>query len=205
MIADRVVFALPFTTLRDVDTAKLALSRRRRQAINQLAMGTNAKLNMQLGQSLKSLDWSGGFSSDEPHYVTWDSTWGQVDPRPRTPVITIYNGGEEGTSYPAYTAHGPASPAVVDGALANLGRGIEGIDGAFNGLAHLDQWADDPYVHGSYAGFGPGQYTAYWGFLAKREGNLFFAGEHTSTHSQGYLNGGVESGERAAKQVIRSL
>jgi len=205
VIADRVVFALPYTTLRDVDTAKLALSMRRRQAINQLAMGTNAKLNMQLGQSLRSLDWSGGFSSDEPHYVTWDSTWGQVDPRPRTPVITIYNGGEEGTSYSTYTAHGPASPGVVNGALANLGRGIEGIEGAFNGLAHLDQWADDPFVHGSYAGFGPGQYTAYWGFLAKREGNLFFAGEHTSTHSQGYLNGGVESGERAARQVLRTL
>ena len=108
-------------------------------------------------------------------------------------------------AYPAYTAHGPASPAVVNGALANLARGIEGIDAAFNGLAHLDQWADDPWARGSYAGFGPGQYTAYWGFLAKREGNLFFAGEHTSTHSQGYLNGGVESGERAARQVLRTL
>jgi len=205
VVADRAVFALPFTTLRDVDIIKLDLSRRRRRAINELAMGTNSKLNMQLGQSLKSLDWTGGFSSDEPHYVTWDSTWGQVTPRPRTPVITIYNGGEEGTSYPAYTAHGPATPGAIRGALANLARGIQDIEGAFNGLAHLDQWADDPYVHGSYAGFGPGQYTAYWGYLARREGNLVFAGEHTSTHSQGYLNGGVESGERAARQVIRSL
>ncbi len=203
--ADRVVFALPFTTLRDVDTSRLMLNNRRRRAIDELAMGSNSKLNMQLDQSLKSLDWSGGFSSDEPHYVTWDSTWGQVVPRPRTPVITIYNGGKEGTTYPTPTAHGPATPEIIDQALANLARGVQGIDGAFNGLAHLDQWADDPYVHGSYAGFGPGQYTAYWGFLAKRDGNLFFAGEHTSTHSQGYLNGGVESGERAAQQVLNSL
>jgi monoamine oxidase len=36
-------------------------------------------------------------------------------------------------------------------------------------------------------------------------GNAFFAGEHTSTHSQGYLNGGVESGERAARQVLNRL
>jgi monoamine oxidase len=60
-------------------------------------------------------------------------------------------------------------------------------------------------VSGSYAGFGPGQYTRYWGFLGTREGNLIFAGEHTSTHSQGYLNGGVESGFRAANQVMAAL
>jgi monoamine oxidase len=205
VVADHVVMALPFTTLRDVDTANLSLSGRRRRAIDTLAMGTNSKLNFQLGRSLRSLDWSGGFSSDEPHYVTWDSTWGQVVPHPRTPVITIYNGGYEGTAYPAYQAHGPATDRIIDTALANLARGVQGIEGAFNGLAHLDQWADDPYVHGSYAGFGPGQYTAYWGYLARAEGNVFFAGEHTSTHSQGYLNGGVESGERAARQVLRRI
>ena len=205
VVADHVVLSLPFTTLRDVDTEKLTLSPRRRRAINQLAMGTNSKFNMQLDTSLKSLDWSGSFSSDKPHYVTWDSTWGQVTPRPKTPVITVYNGGKEGTTYPANQAHGPAANAAIDHVLANLARGVQGIEGAFNGLAHLDQWADDPYVHGSYAGFGPGQYTAYWGFLKKREGNVYFAGEHTSTHSQGYLNGGVESGERAAQQVLHQL
>jgi monoamine oxidase len=205
VVADHVVMALPFTTLRDVDTAGLRLSARRRRAIAELAMGTNAKLNLQLNRGLRSLDWTGGFSSDEPHYVTWDTTYGQVDPHPRTPVVTIYNGGREGTSYPTYVAHGPASHRILDTALDNLARGVTGIAGASNGLAHLDQWADDPWVHGSYAGFGPGQYTAYWGFLKRSEGNVFFAGEHTSTHSQGYLNGGVESGERAARQVVRQL
>jgi len=205
VVADRVILALPFTTLRDVDIARLQLSGRRRRAIDELAMGTNSKFNFQLDQSLKSLDWSGEFSSDRPHYVTWDSSWGQVVPRARTPVITVYNGGKEGTTYPAYNAHGAATPAAIDHVMTNLSRGVKGIEGAFNGLAHLDQWADDPYAHGSYAGFGPGQYTAYWGYLATREGNVVFAGEHTSTHSQGYLNGGVESGERAARQVLRSL
>jgi monoamine oxidase len=37
------------------------------------------------------------------------------------------------------------------------------------------------------------------------EGNALFAGEDTSTHSQGYLNGGVETGERAARQVLNVL
>ena len=55
------------------------------------------------------------------------------------------------------------------------------------------------------AGFAPGQYTDFWGYLHKPAGSVLFAGEHTSTHSQGYLNGGVESGERAAHQVLSRL
>jgi monoamine oxidase len=35
--------------------------------------------------------------------------------------------------------------------------------------------------------------------------NCHFAGEHTSIKSQGYLNGGVETGERAASEVIDAL
>jgi monoamine oxidase len=34
---------------------------------------------------------------------------------------------------------------------------------------------------------------------------VHFAGEHTSTHSQGYLNGGVESGQRAAIEIMGTL
>ena len=34
---------------------------------------------------------------------------------------------------------------------------------------------------------------------------MHFAGEHTSTFSQGYLNGGVESGSRAAAEVLAAL
>jgi monoamine oxidase len=33
-------------------------------------------------------------------------------------------------------------------------------------------------------------------------GGCHFAGEHTSTDSQGYLNGAVESGERAAAEIV---
>jgi monoamine oxidase len=205
VVADRVVFALPFSVLRDLDISGLALSSRKRRAIAELALGTNAKLNLQLDRSFEALDWTGGFPSDEPHYVTWDSTYGQTDPAPGTPVLTVYNGGIEGASYPTDVAHAPASLAIAADVLANLERGVPGVTGAWNGLAFLDSWVDDPWVRGSYAGFGPGQYTDFWGFLEVRERQVHFAGEHTSTFSQGYLNGGVESGERAAREVMNAL
>jgi monoamine oxidase len=205
VVADAAVFALPFTVLRDVDTSGLEVSDRRRRAIDTLAMGTNAKLQFQLNRSLLDVDWTGAFRSDDPKFGTWDSTYGQSDPHPETPVITIYTGGRAGAEYPTDVPHGTAPPAIIEAALDALARGVVDIREAYNGIAYLDSWVDDPWVHGSYAGFAPGQYTDFWGFLEKPEGNALFAGEHTSTHSQGYLNGGVETGERAARQVLNLL
>lgn len=203
--ADLVILALPFTVLRDIDYSGLRLSRRRTRAIETLAMGTNSKLQLQLNQSFKSLDWSGSFRSDEPEFGTWDSTYGQSNPAPESPILTIYTGGRSGASYPTDRPHGIAPPGAVHDALDAISRGIDGIHDAYGGLAYLDSWVDDPWVHGSYAGFAPGQYTDFWGYLHKPAGSVLFAGEHTSTHSQGYLNGGVESGERAAHQVLSRL
>ncbi len=205
VVADVAVFALPFTVLRDVDTSGLEFSDRRRRAIDTLAMGTNAKLQFQLNRSLVDVDWTGAFRSDDPEFGTWDSTYGQSNPHPETPVITIYTGGRAGAGYPTDVPHGTAPSTIIDAALDVLARGVVDIRQAYNGIAYLDSWVDDPWVHGSYAGFGPGQYTDFWGFLESPEGNALFAGEHTSTHSQGYLNGGVETGERAARQVLNVL
>jgi len=203
--ADHVVLALPFTTLRDTDYGGLSLSARKRRAIESLAMGTNGKMNLQLNRSFAALDWNASFASDDPHYVTWDSTYGQTSPAPQTPVLTIYNGGAAGTRFPTAKAHAPANDAVIKEALDALSRGVGDIRDAFNGKAFLDFPFLDPWVRGSYAGFGPGQYTDFWGCLGNREGPVHFAGEHTSTHSQGYLNGAVESGERAAREVLSAI
>jgi monoamine oxidase len=36
-------------------------------------------------------------------------------------------------------------------------------------------------------------------------GHCHFAGEHTSIDFQGYLNGAVESGERASAEILAAL
>jgi len=38
--------------------------------------------------------------------------------------------------------------------------------------------------------------------VAKPVGNMFFAGEHTSVAFNGYMEGAVETGQRAAKEVL---
>jgi monoamine oxidase len=56
---------------------------------------------------------------------------------------------------------------------------------------------------GSYAAFLVGQYTRFSQRVrAGREGGVHFAGEHTDTDQQGYIDGAVRSGERAARELI---
>lgn len=50
VIADRVVLAIPSTTLREVDLGRAGLSRIKRECIEELGMGTNAKLLLQSGE-----------------------------------------------------------------------------------------------------------------------------------------------------------
>ena len=68
-------------------------------------------------------------------------------------------------------------------------------------------WARYPFTLGSYAGAKPGQYTTLLEVGAEPAlgGRLQFAGEHTSVDFLGYMNGGVESGNRAAAALIETL
>ncbi len=201
--ADRVVLALPFTALRRVDLAGAGLSTGRLRAIRELGMGTNAKLLVQFRDRPGTYGgWNGDLSSDDPVGSAWESSLTQPG---RSGLVTVFTGGRAGTRYPAARAHARAPAGVVAAELRRLERFAPGAREGYNGRAWLDSWVDDPWARGSYAAFLPGQYTRWWGSLGRREGRLHFAGEHTSTHSQGYLNGGVESGERAAREVLRAL
>jgi monoamine oxidase len=82
---------------------------------------------------------------------------------------------------------------------------LPGLSARFNGRATVDFWLANPYTRGSYSYWKVGQYTKFSGIEGRQEGNAHFCGEHTSVDSQGYLNGGVETGERAASEVVADL
>ena len=68
-------------------------------------------------------------------------------------------------------------------------------------------WATYPYTLGSYASAKVGQYTTMLEVAAEPalDGRLQFAGEHTSSDFLGFMNGGVESGNRAAAALIETM
>ena len=61
-------------------------------------------------------------------------------------------------------------------------------------------WDDDPWARGDYAWFAPGEMRAFLPHLARPEGRVHFAGDHTSAQP-GWLQGALASGIRAADEV----
>ena len=57
----------------------------------------------------------------------------------------------------------------------------------------------------SYSYYRVGQASSYGAIAARREGRILFAGEHTSIANIGFLDGAVETGERAARRLLRAL
>ena len=204
--ADVVVLAAPFASLRHADLDGAGLSDRKLACIRTLGMGTNAKLLLQLDHRLSHYGvtprsrWSGEYY--DARVDTWDSS--ALEPG-GAGLLTVYSGGHVGASYPVAAPHGRAPAPVVDEALAEVDRAVPGLARGFAGRAWLDAWVDDPFTRGSYAAFGPGQVTRYWGFVGVAEGRVHFAGEHTSMRAQGFLDGAVSSGQRAAREVLAAL
>ncbi|MEO8847114.1 MAG: FAD-dependent oxidoreductase [Casimicrobiaceae bacterium] len=197
-IADRVVLALPFTLLREVDCTRAGLSARKLAAIRELGMGRNCKLQLQFdARAWQALGATGETRVDSAFETSWEVTRGQAG---ASGVLNCFSGGSMATR-----AGEGALDARTHEALAVLDAALPGIGAHYNGRAIRNAWERYPWTRGSYALFKPGQYTLFNGALDTAEGAVHFAGEHTSAQWQGYLNGAVESGQRAAREVAAAL
>ena len=196
--ADRVVLALPFSILRSVDYSKAGFSAVKNTAIQELGMGTNSKLHVQFTSRFwNSLGNQGETYADTGYQNTWEVTRAQ----PGTAGILVdYTGGKIGAGFGSGT---PAARAKQF--LAQIEPLLPGISSRWNGRATVDFWAAYPWTKGSYSYWKVGQYARFAGAEGQQEDGCHFAGEHTSIESQGYLNGAIESGERATDEILAAL
>ena len=198
---DRVVLAAPMPVLRGLDLVGAGLSPLRQQAIAELPMGMGTKLMLQLDAPPGSVaDWPGLVLFDDPAAVVWETSRGQNGD---SGILTIFTADRAFTS--AHGAHGAADPASLHRAEQLLERIAPDLARHSTGAAWLDSWPDDPWARGSYAGYAPGHYARFAGFLGEPEGAMHFAGEHTSLASFGYLDGALASGERAAEEILAAV
>jgi monoamine oxidase len=197
--ADRVVFALPFSILRrSVNLSQSGFTPLKRTAIAQQGMGTNSKLHVQFrNRQWEELDSNGETFADTGYQSTWDVTRAQSG---TSGILVDYTGGRIGASFGSGTPEERAAEF-----LEQIEPVLPGISAQWNGRATVDFWTGYPWTRGSYSYWKVGQYTRFAGIEGRPEGNAFFAGEHTSIDFQGYLNGAVETGQRAAGEVIDSL
>jgi monoamine oxidase len=196
--ADQVVLTLPFSLLREVNYSRAGFEQLKITAIEELAMGTNSKLHLQFIQRLwSSLGCNGETFADTGYQNTWEVSRAQPG---AAGILVDYTGGNIGASFGSGT---PTSRA--EQFLTQIEPVLPGLAGLWNGRATVDFWPAYPWTKGSYSYWKVGQYTRFSGMESRRQGNCHFAGEHTSQDFQGYLNGAVETGERAAAEVIDDL
>jgi monoamine oxidase len=199
VVADHVVLALPFSILRaSVDWSRAGFGREKTLAIQELGMGTNSKLHLQFSSRFwRGRGLTGETYSDRGYQSTWEVSRAQPG---ASGILVDYTGGVVGASFGSGS---PSSRAAQF--LAQLEPVLPGATAAWNGRATIDFWAGNPWTRGSYSYWKVGQYVRFGGAEGERSGNCYFAGEHTSQDFQGYLNGAVETGERAAAEILADL
>jgi monoamine oxidase len=194
---DIVLFAIPFTILRDVNL-EVDLPSWKREVIENLGYGNNSKLLM----GFKNRFWrergaSGGYLTDNEAQSGWDNSLLQDG---TTGGLTIYKGGEQavilgnGTLEQQVVSQLPFLNEVFPGALKN-----------FNGRAQRKVWPADPLVKASYTCYLAGQYTTLLGKQIIPIDNMYFAGEHCSIDYWGYMNGAAETGKLVAEKIAEKI
>ena len=188
------ILAIPLTTARLIEF-KPPLPFAHQSLVADLSYGAVTKVLIEYRQRFwEERGWNGRLTTDSPIVLTWHATSHVEDPRG---ILTVYTGGEPGVTLAALSDEERTHVAVAE------------IEKLFPGSSDLIEntatmaWPNEPYTRASYAALAPGQVTAHWKTLFEPAGRLFFAGEH-ATPIQGFMEGAVESGQRAAATIISS-
>ncbi len=210
--ADVVILALPFSVLRTLDVSKAGFDALKMRAINELGAGRNGKFNIQFNGRLWRSPGPWGLSngngySDRGYQTIWESTRGQSS---QTGILCYYSGGSDANAHFLRHSYGNTSsntgvPDDVSRFLGQIEPVFPGLSALYNGKASGTVAHKNPLWNCSYAYWKVGQCQAFGGYERVRQGNVLFAGEHTSLDYQGFMEGGASEGVRAANELITQL
>ena len=198
----QAVCAIPFTVLRRVKGwNKLPLSADMMRAIAKMTYGMNAKSmwgwNSRVWReapiSGREVFCSGAVITTQSCRQVWETSRGQDG---KAGILTSCMGDRTAKNY----HRDPQSDARF---LAEMTLLFPGLKDSHDGNRAVLPWPEVKWALGSYSAPGVGQYTWMYEATAAPEmgGALIFADEHTSLSVPGSMDGAVDSGERAAKEL----
>jgi monoamine oxidase len=186
------ILAVPLTTARLIKF-KPALPDAHQRMIDEVSYGSVTKVMIQYRRRFwNDKGWNGRLVTDAPIGYTWHAT-SHIDSEDG--ILTVYTGGR-----PAIKLAALSDEARIHLAVAEVEKVFPGSSGLVEHAATV-AWPNEPFTRGSYMALAPGEVTAHWRTLFQPAGRLFFAGEHATSY-QGYMEGAVESGQRAAANII---
>jgi monoamine oxidase len=184
---DYIVVTSPAPIVRDLEFTP-ALPSAQRQALKALTSGPATKAHL----LFQSAWWR-----KQGHPLAWGSNldtgavWEANGSKPA--VLTLLAGGRASQAFRGLLEEG--GPQRLVRRLSWLGEPEEARD------FRSTTWELDKFARGGYAVFGPEFRPEWRAELARASGRVVFAGDHTSRKWQGYMNGAVESGARAARDI----
>jgi len=190
--ADFCIVAVPAPLVKDL-TIEPALPEPQAAAYRTVTMGEATKLLLQF----KTRFWRRApslFGSNQPIGAVWDGNEQQTS---SGAILSCLAGGNASGELQSILDRG--GPVEVAASLDWLGRPSRLLH------AIAVDWGREQWTRGGYVVFGPGWNPLYRDALARPHGRILFAGEHTSLRWQGYMNGAVESGQRAAAEVVAAV
>ncbi|HEY2433376.1 MAG TPA: NAD(P)/FAD-dependent oxidoreductase [Vicinamibacterales bacterium] len=188
--ADYLVCAVPASTARAI-VFEPSLPEPQQDAILHLRYGCATRLLLQFDRRFwRRRGRPNAFGTDLETGAVWDGNEQQRGPRG---ILSFLAGGGASRALQDIL-HSEGERGVIQ-RLGWLGRPSRLL------ASQTVAWDHDPWAHGGYAYFDP-QFNPLWrAWLARATGRLVFAGEHTSIKYQGYMNGAIETGLRAAAEI----
>ncbi|MGH2485427.1 MAG: flavin monoamine oxidase family protein, partial [Ktedonobacterales bacterium] len=195
--ARRAIIAIP-PTLAGRLRYQPPLPGHRDQLTQRVPMGTVAKVQCVYPTPFwRDEQLSGQASSDSGvARVTFDNT-----PESGLPgILLCFVEGDEGRAWGRLEASARRA-AVLTALIAYFG------ERAGDPVEYYEQsWAEEEYTRGCYAGYlPPGVWTTFGEALRASVGRLHWAGTETATVWNGYMDGAIQSGERAAAEALAAL
>ena len=184
---DYLVMTAPAPIVRDLEFVP-ALPATLRQALKALTPGPATKAHLLFDRS---------WWRQKGHPQAWGSNldtgaaWEASGAKPG--VLTLLAGGRASKAFRDLLEEG--GPQRLARRLSWLGEPEDVRD------FRSTTWEMDRYARGGYAVFGTGFRPEWRSELSRVVGRIAFAGDHTSRDWQGYMNGAVESGSRAARDI----
>jgi monoamine oxidase len=195
--AERAILAIP-PALAGRLRYQPAMPALRDQLTQRMPMGSVIKVQcLYPAPFWRDAGWSGQIANnDEPVSITFDNT-----PESGAPGIVL--GFIEGKAARIWGERSleERREAVLACLVKYFGQQ------AAQPVEYLEKyWAEDVYARGCYSGYmPPGVWTSYGPALREPVGRIHWAGTETATIWNGYMDGAVQSGERAADEVLKAL
>jgi monoamine oxidase len=193
--ADYLICAIPFAVLKRVEVSP-GFSPEKSQAIAQLGNTSVVRVFLQtrkrfwLDEGL-----TGAATTDLPIMTAYDKAHYMPGKRG---MLEAYVAGSRARRLAATT-----SSERLNFTVSQMEMILPAVREHYEGGASVC-WDEDEWARGAYAWFKPGQMESLLPHIARPEGRVHFAGDHTSPWP-GWMNGALQSGARAAREVNQAV